>query len=224
MHPIDISYMFGSIVDMKNRPINALLADDDEEFNPIPRRYRVSFTIKIAFLLVFFLGISIYGYMILERRFLKNRFLMYNELAPVKLVPSLLPSMMVYDPKSLRSIDLSAESKRWLLINIWATWCPPCKEEMPSLEFLQQKLQGKLKIIALSVDDNIDVVKEFIRINNPSFKVLWDKNQLSHLTFNVDKYPETFLVSPDGFLNTQFSGPRDWSSNSAVDYFLNLVK
>lgn len=209
---------------MSNEHHNEQIIDDEQTLNPPPSTYKVSFFTKCVFLVLFGLGISAYAYMIIERRLSQNRFLMNNQMAAVKLTPTALPSVNVYDLSAGADINLSSEVASWTLLNLWATWCPPCKEEMPSLELLQQKLKGKLKIIALSVDDNIDSVKEFVAINKPSFKVFWDKSQISPAIFGVEKYPETFLISPDGLLTTQFSGPRDWGSSRALDYFLNIIQ
>lgn len=147
---------------------------------------------------------------------------MHHELQAIKLVPSLMPKFSVYDPLSSNKVDLSFDGEEMILLNIWATWCPPCQKEMPSLALLQEKLRGKLRIIALSVDDDVSAVTDFIKANNPSFTVLWDKDKASLKHFGVEKYPETFLISPDGYLTTQFSGPRDWGSALVLDYFSNI--
>lgn len=200
------------------------LEEDEAELNPAPLPYRVSFRTKVGFLLLLVLGAGTYLYMIVERRVSQSKFLIHNQMAAVKLVQAAVPKMLVYDLKTDRDVELGSELNTWVLLNIWATWCPPCKEEMPSLELLQQKLKGRLKIVALSVDDNVDAVKDFVNVNKPSFLVLWDKHRSSPIKFGVDKYPETFLISPDGLLTTQFSGPRDWGSASAFDYFLSIVR
>lgn len=197
---------------------------DEHDLNPPPRQYRVPFSLKVAFVCCCIFGIVLYAFLIIDRRLNQNRFITHNQLAAIKLVPSSLPDVTVYDPKKKSEIELaSVASGNWTLLNIWATWCPPCKEEMPSLELLHQKLQGKLTIVALSVDDNVDAVDEFIATNNPSFVVLWDKSRSVSDRLGIEKYPETFLISPDGLLTTQFSGPRDWSSEHVVDYFSTLA-
>jgi len=197
---------------------------DEEQLNPPPKKYSVSPRMKTIFLLGFLLGVSFYFYMIIERRILQNKYHMENQMAGVKLAPIVLPDLRVVDPKTQTLTELKPTDGRWLLINLWATWCPPCKEEMPSLELLHQKYGDKLDIVALSVDDNLAAVNEFISAHKPNFKVLWDKEQKAPDLFGVSKYPETFLISPQGVLSVQFSGQRDWAGASAVNYFAHLLQ
>jgi thiol-disulfide isomerase/thioredoxin len=198
--------------------------EDEEKLNPRPLPYKVSFFTKCVFLVIFGIGLSAYIYLLVERRILQSKFLLDNQMAAVKLTPSLLPPINVYDLKTNSDIILSSINDKWTLLNLWATWCPSCREEMPSLEFLQQKLKEKLNIVALSVDEDLDSVKDFINMNKPKFSVLWDKNHISSAHFGVEKYPETFLISPDGLLMFQISGPRDWSSPVAIDYLSKIIR
>lgn len=198
--------------------------DDEQTLNPAPLSYRVSYRAKCGFLVLVVFGFALYAYMVIDRRISQGRFLRHNQMAAVKLVPATLPAIMAHDVKNGEDSSLSSYVKGWTLLNIWATWCPPCKEEMPSLELLHQKMGDKLTIVGLAVDDNVTSVKEFVATHNPTFTVLWDPYQKSSLNFGVDKYPETFLISPDGLVTMQFSGPRDWASPTAIDYFSSIVK
>jgi thiol-disulfide isomerase/thioredoxin len=197
--------------------------ENEQLLNPPPRQYRVSLACKWLFLCFCLMGFIAYLAMVIERRLSQSQFLMYNQMAAIKLNQSSLPTLMVVNPLTHEELTLNTSGK-WMLLNIWATFCPPCKAEMPSLELLQRKFQGELTIVALSVDDTVDAVKEFIDVNKPSFTVLWDKHKTSSAAFGVDKYPETFLISPDGVLVMQFSGPREWASALAFDYFSNVLE
>jgi len=179
---------------------------------------------KCVFVGIFGIGLAFYIYMIVERRLSQSHSLMRNEMAAIKLVPSLLPAANLYDVDSNAMSPLSSYVQGWTLINLWATWCPPCKEEMPSLELLQQQLKSRLNVIAISVDENIDAIKEFVATNKPHFKILWDREKTLSFNLGVSKYPETFLVSPDGLLIMQFSGIRDWASPKALAYFSDMIK
>lgn len=202
---------------------NPDLHDEESTLNPPPKAYKVSFFTKCIFLCIFALGLLTYTYFIVDRRVSQHRFLMDNQMAAIKLTPTSLPHLNVYDVKTNTHKSLN-EKGRFTLLNIWATWCPSCREEMPSLELLQQKFEGKLSIVALSVDDNLDPVKEFIALNHPSFQVYWDKEKISSQKLGINKYPETFLIAPDGTLIAQFSGARDWAKPYAIDYFLNILE
>lgn len=196
----------------------------EEEWNPAPKNYRPTWALKVAFLCLASFGILAYGYMIIERRSAQKRFLESNQMAAIKLVETAVPNIKVTDPKTDLAVNFYEHiGQKWILLNIWATWCPPCQEEMPSIELLQQQLKDKLNIIALSVDDDIQMVKEFIKTHNPSFTIFWDQEKNISKKLGLSKYPETFLISPDGVLRIQFSGPRDWASKMAVDYLLKAM-
>jgi thiol-disulfide isomerase/thioredoxin len=190
----------------------------EEELNPAPKNFQPSFGIKVAFFLIALLGLSAYGFMVIDRRISQKSFLEGNQMAAVKLVKTPLPNILAIDAKTGLGLSLHDSIKKWTLLNIWATWCAPCQEEMPSLELLANILKDKLDIIALSVDDDFQKVKEFVSSNNPSFKILWDKDKEISKSLDLKKYPETFLVSPDKELFVQFSGPRDWALKQAIEY------
>ena len=110
------------------------------------------------------------------------------------------------------------------MLNIWATWCVSCQEEMPSLKLLHEQLGSKIQIIALSVDDNKDEFITYIKNNNINFKVFHDTKQTSAGLLGISKYPETFLISPAGVLTVQLSGPRNWASPAMIKYLTNIIK
>lgn len=192
--------------------------DLEEELNPAPKSYRPSFTTKALFLSLAILGIFGYAYMVKERRSAQSSFLKDNQMSAINLVKAALPPLKVMDLKTGSLLDLDQHTGQWSLLNIWATWCHACQEEMPSLELLQQKLLGRLKIIALSVDEDMASVKQFIKAHNPVFSIYWDQGHSIPSLLGLKKYPETFLISPEGLLITQFSGPRDWASKMAIDH------
>lgn len=219
VYPIDILASIVFIGAME-KSIN----DDELILNPPPKKYRVSDNVKVLFAVVFLLGIAFYFYIIVERRLSQNNYLLQNQMAAVKLVASSMPPIFMVDPLSNKEINFSDFKGRWVLLNLWATWCPPCQQEMPSLEVLEKNLGSKLTIIALSADDTMDPVINFIHTHKPSFKVLFDREKQVTKLLGVDKYPETFLISPEGEFVAQLSGPRDWSSPAALSYFNGIIK
>jgi len=196
----------------------------EEELNPKPYKYRVSQTTKAIFFIMFLLGFGGYFYMIFERRNLQNTYILENHMAAVSWTKTALPLFTVLEPESLKEVSLQSYLGQWTLLNLWATWCSSCREEMPSLELLQQRLEGDLRVVALSLDDNNEAVLDFIKTNKPSFSVLIDGEKHSQKLLGVDKYPETFLISPDGMITLQFSGPRRWASLETIDYLKRKMK
>lgn len=204
--------------------MNDLSDQEEKELNPPPKPYKVAWRMKIGFLVFAVIGMGMYALLLADRRMTENRFVMHQDILPVKLAPSPMPPLSVIDPVSSAPVELRFVDDKYTLLNIWATWCPPCQKEMPSLGQLSISFKDKLRVIALSVDDDEAAVKKFIAEHKLALTVLWDhkKKSIDHL--GIDKYPETFLISPDGKLITQFSGPRDWGSPQIFDYFLNELK
>ncbi len=122
-----------------------------------------------------------------------------------------------------QDISLDTHKGQWRLVHFWATWCPPCREEMPSLVALAKHLGADLKIMAISVDEDWSEVQKFFAKKKPNFDVLWDREAKVSKAYNIDKYPETFLISPNGQIVAHFAGPRPWDRAEAIDYIHNLI-
>jgi len=100
-----------------------------------------------------------------------------------------------------------------LLINFWATWCGPCREEMPALDRLQKQFAGKgLAVIGISVDSELGVVKEFIKDAKTQFPILHDPSMKCQDEYKVFAYPTTFLVDRKGIIQKYWIGPQEWES------------
>jgi peroxiredoxin len=103
-----------------------------------------------------------------------------------------------------------------VFLNFWATWCPPCVEEMPSIEDLARRLKGTgMRLIAVSVDDDWDKVRRFFA-KGSDVAVLLDTSHDIPKKFGTEKYPETFLIDAAGRIRYYFINTRDWSRPEAV--------
>ena len=108
-----------------------------------------------------------------------------------------------------------------VFLNFWATWCPPCRKEMPSMEDLYKRLQGReFEMLAVSIDTGgEDVVREFVTESGMTFPVLLDpKNELSRL-YGLTGVPETYIIDKDGVVALKIIGSRDWMRKEWLDYF-----
>lgn len=116
------------------------------------------------------------------------------------------------DPPRERTLDDYAGHP--VLVNVWATWCDPCRDEMPSLERLYRDYQGRgLRIAAVSIDDpgNEQLVRDFTSENRLTFDILHDPKAAIMRLYQVRGVPETFLISRRGeIVATRFAA--DWSS------------
>ena len=114
------------------------------------------------------------------------------------------------EPRSLR--DYRGDV---VLLNIWATWCGPCRVEMPSIERLYADLAPRgLKVVAVSVDQPgaEDLIRGFVREYGLTFDVLHDPTEAIGRRYQVTGYPQTFVIGRDGVIRKMELGARQWDS------------
>lgn len=126
-----------------------------------------------------------------------------------------------------RLLDISGQQFDWsetngklILINIWATWCPPCREELPSLAALANspELQDKLEVLCVSTDDSPSQLKSFLDQRNLDLPAYFAPDLPSD--FITQGIPATFLLKPDGTLIGFEIGAAKWDSPE----FINQIK
>jgi peroxiredoxin len=122
-------------------------------------------------------------------------------------------------------LRLSTERGKVVMINFWATWCPPCREEMPAMERLwrQQKGQGFV-LVAVSVDSDTKNVKPFLDAHALTFPVALDPKMDLANTYGVRALPSSFIVDRHGYLTALALGPRAWDSDAAHSLIEGLVQ
>ena len=113
-----------------------------------------------------------------------------------------------------------------VVLNLWATWCPPCIVEMPSFERLKAQVRDtSLRIVAVSVDDvmGADSVRAFAKNLGLTFDILLDSLHGIDRSYQVIAYPETFVIARDGTIRKRHMGPADWSSDANVALVRELL-
>jgi len=137
----------------------------------------------------------------------------------------LAPDFTLEDTQG-NTITLSALRGKVVLVNFWATWCPPCKEEMPSMDRLNKFMADEdFVMLAINVEENgRKVVPDFFRQNPYDFTVLYDDKLTVQQQYGVYKFPESFIIRKDGVVDQKIIGQIDWSSPKTVAYFKSLVK
>jgi peroxiredoxin len=124
-----------------------------------------------------------------------------------------------------QKVSLTDYKGKVILLNIWATWCPPCVEEMPSMEKLYQELGGDgFEILAVSIDESgAQDVLPFMKKHKLSFPALIDPEGTIKSLYKTTGVPESFVIDKDGTLLEIVIGPRDWSAPEVIRYFRNLI-
>lgn len=104
---------------------------------------------------------------------------------------------------------------RPVVLNFWATWCAPCRAEMPDLQWLAARFAGTdLLVVGISVDRDLNLVREFLRRHDIGFANLSDADMaVANGTFALAGYPVTFIVARDGRVREVVAGPRPWGGD-----------
>jgi cytochrome c biogenesis protein CcmG/thiol:disulfide interchange protein DsbE len=141
-----------------------------------------------------------------------------KEMFPVEL-GSKAPDFTAFTLDSVpRPKHLSDYRGKVLMINVWATWCLPCRVEMPSIEALNKDYAAKgLKIVAVSIDDpgTDSTIRSFARQYGLTFEILHDPQGKVTELYDISGYPETFIVGKDGVIRKKLMSATDWNSPEA---------
>ena len=114
---------------------------------------------------------------------------------------------------------------RIVFLNLWATWCPPCRAEMPGMEKLWQRFRERdFVMLAVSEDsDGATNVAPFVRELGLTFPILLDPDNRLPGRYGVTGYPETFVIGRDGQVIRHVIGPAEWDSPEEIAYFEELL-
>jgi thiol-disulfide isomerase/thioredoxin len=139
-------------------------------------------------------------------------------------------------------LSLAAMKGQVVFVNFWATWCPPCRAEMPSMLALGKELEarypGKFRMVAVSVDEGWSPVKEFFQAppymgSTQGLTVALDADQRTTIAYycaarggcpDSYKFPETYIVGKDGRLVAYVVGPRNWSVPAARTFLEQIIR
>ena len=123
-----------------------------------------------------------------------------------------------------KTVHLKALRGKLVLLNFWATWCGPCREEMPGMERLFRAYQDKgFAVVAVNLHESVKTVRPFVQELKLSFPTVLDVEGSVSREYGVRALPVTFLVGRDGNIVWRAIGGRDWESAEARKLFAQLV-
>lgn len=112
-----------------------------------------------------------------------------------------------------------------VFVNFWATWCPPCIDEMPSIERLSRYLAGnsKFKIVTIFYNDDMNKVLRYMKEMNYTFPVYLDSGGDAAEKFGITGVPETYIIDKKGILRNKVIGPSEWDSPYVIEALSKLM-
>jgi cytochrome c biogenesis protein CcmG/thiol:disulfide interchange protein DsbE len=123
-----------------------------------------------------------------------------------------------------QKVDLASMRGRVVLINYWATWCEPCRDEMPAIERLRVKMKGKpFEVLGVNYGESEERVSAFVAKLNLSMPILLDPYKHSVEAWKVRGLPMTFLVDAGGKVRYWSFGERDWSEGEGLALVEKMV-
>jgi peroxiredoxin len=123
-------------------------------------------------------------------------------------------------------VDRESYRGRVVLVNFWATWCPPCVEEMPSLERLHRALGAEgLVVLGVSIDEDDGALQDFVKRARVTFPILRDPGgRKAAAAWRTTGWPETFVIDGTGRIVRKIVGPARWDTPEAIAWFRGRLK
>ncbi len=121
----------------------------------------------------------------------------------------------------VQTINLASLRGQVVLLNLWASWCAPCVEELPSLLALQQQVPT-LKIVAVSLDQDDAVYRAFLARHAVHLSTVRDPDGKVNALYGTAQIPETYIIDREGILRRKFVSAQNWTSPEIVAYLTRL--
>ncbi|MCC6537684.1 MAG: TlpA family protein disulfide reductase [Bryobacterales bacterium] len=116
-----------------------------------------------------------------------------------------------------RTLTRSNFGGKVLILNFWASWCPPCAEETPSMELFHKRLKDKgVVLLAVSVDKKEDKYKNFLKRFGVTFPTAFDPEAKVSDSYGTYRYPETYIVNKDGRVVEKIIGRKNWIDENFI--------
>jgi peroxiredoxin len=124
-----------------------------------------------------------------------------------------------------KEISLTDYRGKVVLVNIWATWCPPCRQEMPSMQKLYENFKNEnFEILAVSIDsEGREAVAPFMRKMNLTFPALLDPKETISPLYGITGIPESLIIDQKGIIVEKIIGPLNWATQEVFLFFKDLI-
>ncbi len=170
--------------------------------------------IIFLFLLVLVVFLAVAGYAV-KNKSLRHKIIASGDRAP---------DFRLQAPDG-RFFSLSDFRGKVVMVHFWATWCPPCVDELPTLARLYPQFSGKdFEMLAVSVDEGgANAVTSFMRQNNLDVPVLLDSDRSIAGLYGTYKFPETYIIDRQGVVRYKVIGPRNWMDPGTVEILKRII-
>jgi cytochrome c biogenesis protein CcmG/thiol:disulfide interchange protein DsbE len=122
-----------------------------------------------------------------------------------------------------RKVSLNQFRGQVVVLNFWATWCPPCIEELPSMATMQDRMRSRgIVVLGVSIDVDEDAYHRFLRQRGVNFLTVRDPEQKVATMYGTTGWPETYIIDRQGVLRRKFVGAVDWNSPEILQFLARL--
>ncbi len=120
-----------------------------------------------------------------------------------------------------QSVSLANLRGHIVILNLWATWCAPCVEELPSLLALQRR-NPQLTVVGISTDQDDTLYRQFLLRHHVDLLTIRDADQRINALYGTVEIPETYIIDRQGILRRKFIGAQNWTGPEITDYLAKL--
>jgi cytochrome c biogenesis protein CcmG, thiol:disulfide interchange protein DsbE len=136
-------------------------------------------------------------------------------------IGTVAPDFTVQDAD--HKVSLSDFRGKIVVLNFWATWCPPCVDEMPSLVQMADRMKDKnIVVLGVSIDVDADAYHKFLKDYKVGFVTVRDPDERSPTLYGTHGWPETYIIDRNGVLRRKFIGPVDWTQPEITTFLTKL--
>lgn len=133
------------------------------------------------------------------------------------------PNFSIHTDNGL-TVSRSNFGGKLLVLNFWATWCPPCIDEIPSLNEFQERLKDAgVVVLGISVDEDEAVYAKFLRDHGVTFLTARDPGAEIPASYGTFRYPETYIINANGTVLQKIVGPTQWTDEGMIRYVRSFL-